>query len=810
MSGPPSRDAGFVQQGQVDWVAFAKTTVPLSVEVLARIQGAGVQAITYAGVLQLATRFKLPELGRRRVWDTIEKLKVYNGASNLLYFGFNHRSLFRNLTETVSGLKCIALCSSLAEMHSEMVAARVLSALWQEVGYSEDYEPSYHQFLALVKVCGGALATSPFSEIARHMLPSRFDRLSQLQCSDPRDIAKALHGLFSISTGDKKAITVVGGSDCAFIAAVAHWIFDFVVFVEDENGNPVFVSSVAGRPAQPMSAQVHIKYAETAQPKTVITQSTFVLGDPEELFISTPDKQLLLLRRRIPWECCLRKVFGEAFADLWQLQTSLGLVFGSLARIRRALAEGEVEVGRHDREEYFDFAEASYGQGFIDSVERIFPELRSPDVERHMQSSLSLSFVDAHAQLERSLLEICRGCQCSRCPRRNPRNEGPITCLLGLTLTLFELLVMVSTIQFDIDGGVALQPTFEGLRTLNVGIQTSMEKVTRDVIMERCDPVFQRWRRPHWVSRMQRLTRMLEDVLLIFAGPDYQGAGIFGGYGEGGQRPMKPRTAICRSGICVFIEGLTMMTTRADLLRRIHVIPGRIAQLNQRSTHAAARDYDAVLDIANWPVPTLESVNTIQISPDPTMRLPVRQGGNVPVAGQVSAHDENVYDHAWLPQGASITAEVVEPEEVGEIMFYYRVSTAKGDAIIPPGQATVNVLAGTGSVGCDGLRCTGAIRLEDTSVLKVKAGWAVQRCLATEMRESRAVCFDWTGPRMSDVGRLVALGAIQEPTSGREGPEASFILHRHECMSCCMQQVLRLRTLCRNWYDDQQFVCHII
>jgi len=155
MSTPPTNDVGFVQQGQVDWVAFAKAAPPFAIEVLGRIQAAGVHAMTFAAILQLTACFKLSARGRDRLWDAISKLRAYNRASNILFFGFGHRSFFRTLTESVSGLKTIALCSCLAEMHSETIAPRILSAFWHEVGYPEHTEPSHQQFLALIKACGG-------------------------------------------------------------------------------------------------------------------------------------------------------------------------------------------------------------------------------------------------------------------------------------------------------------------------------------------------------------------------------------------------------------------------------------------------------------------------------------------------------------------------------------------------------------------------------------------------------------------------------------------------------------------------------
>jgi hypothetical protein len=418
MSSPPTSDVGFVQQGQVDWVAFGKTIVPLSIDVLARLQGAGVQPITYAGALQLTTSFSLPERGQQRLWDVINRLKCYNSASNLLYFGFGHRSFFRILTETVSGLKCIALCSCVAETHSETVAARILSALWHELGYPEDFEPSIPQFRALIKACGGALASSPFPEIINRMFPSVRDWKSGDRCSEPKDVAKALTGLFDISMGRKKSIAIVGGGDGAFIAAIAYWIFNLSIYVEDCEGNTVFSSSVTNLPVQPGSAQVYVRFADLEQSHGIaISQSTYLLNDPRDLLHFTPNEQLLHIRRRVPWDRCLEDTFGNAFNDFMKLRTAVWKILGSFARISMALAEGEADVGDYSRKYFFEFSEASYGQGFINSVLILLPELAGPDMRNRMQSVLSLSFSEAQSYLEESVLTFQCSCSCFQCGR---------------------------------------------------------------------------------------------------------------------------------------------------------------------------------------------------------------------------------------------------------------------------------------------------------------------------------------------------------------------------------------------------------
>ena len=163
----------------------------------------------------------------------------------MLYFGFGHRSFLRFLSESVSGLKCLALCSCLAEMHSQDVAARILAALWKTSGYPEEFEPSFSQFKSLVSACSGAVTKSPFPELAGHMFgPYRdFIRGYNRDCSEPEDTTRTLLALFEVSTGVRDRITVLGGAECGFIAALSHWLIDLETYVEDNRGTCLFASS---------------------------------------------------------------------------------------------------------------------------------------------------------------------------------------------------------------------------------------------------------------------------------------------------------------------------------------------------------------------------------------------------------------------------------------------------------------------------------------------------------------------------------------------------------------------------------------
>lgn len=59
-NGAPS----FMQQGQVDWVAFGNTMWSASTAMLQRFASSGIQPVTYGAGLALAGQFKMSNLGR--------------------------------------------------------------------------------------------------------------------------------------------------------------------------------------------------------------------------------------------------------------------------------------------------------------------------------------------------------------------------------------------------------------------------------------------------------------------------------------------------------------------------------------------------------------------------------------------------------------------------------------------------------------------------------------------------------------------------------------------------------------------------
>ena len=106
--------------------------------------------------------------------------------------------------------------------------------------------------------------------------------------SQSRDWAKAVNAIFKISKGDLVGIRVYGGRDLAFLAAIAHWLFDLRVWIELPDGTTTFANC-----RQQEQAQVCLHYADTGKSEALLQMSstTFVLRDFETSLPATRTTQ---------------------------------------------------------------------------------------------------------------------------------------------------------------------------------------------------------------------------------------------------------------------------------------------------------------------------------------------------------------------------------------------------------------------------------------------------------------------------------------------------------------------------------------
>lgn len=306
---------GFVQQGQVDWVAFSKSTVSASISVMQRFSAAGVQPVTVAGGLALGSRFELGRKGAQNMDVALKNTSGVLGYDKLLYYGFGYSSFVNILTETKVRVNLVALCACLVHMHGVTVAADVLAALWKLEAFPESFEPAISQFNALATACAGVVTVTTFGHVGdimlgdiRKLIPGKsvLKGLFMGAISNAKDIAKALHGLFQVSRNSLEYIEVVGRANYTFIGAFAHWLLDLTVNVEDEVGTTIHQNS-----SNRETAQVRIRYRSLDQVSTElhIASTTYVFGNHYEMLVHTPWEDGLSLLIRTPWDCCLERVF---------------------------------------------------------------------------------------------------------------------------------------------------------------------------------------------------------------------------------------------------------------------------------------------------------------------------------------------------------------------------------------------------------------------------------------------------------------------------------------------------------------------
>ena len=673
---------------------------------------------------------------------TLKNLSGTFGFDKLLYYGFGYRSFVNILTETKVGVNLVALCACLIDMHGIPIAAEVLAALWKLEAFPEEFEPSMSQYNALATACAGVVAATVFGQIGDMILgdlrkqirPSSQSGLPRGSTSPSEDIAKALHGLFQISRGAQEQIEIFGGPNCSFIGAFAHWLLNLKIHVEDNEGTLIY-RDIPDREA----AQVKIRYRSMHQPSTElsITSTTFVLRDSDTLFPINESIEGMPLSVRTAWDGCLERAFWSSAKTLVEVYRTLGEFLGSTARIYAALARGEPDVGRFQRIYFGDFIDGTYGRGFVDSVGSIFPELgRLEDLRSTMLGALNKSFEQSLTNLQAAISSLTSLCECGfcsgqayRCLTDTPGECEDTYCVLVTAMTIVSLVRLVASLE--IHG--TIDPTVTGLQR----------------IYGQCDRRIQlhgRGRRsPLDLGSVLGLTLLMDSYDILSPGhlvADVQC--LFTGhspYFE--EKKSYCGTASSFNGICCYIEALHGLSSNAAVLRRIHVIPGRIQK--------GDREYSEVNDFTY------------------DLRLSLPKATLCPKS--ITLPNELRKDNI------DIKALVRENTSGSALQFSYEAAFQGTLALIHPGTFTQRVLRRTGLIKCSKRTCEAHL-VFPCSV--VQEGWG--ELPYTLSREEQPIkCFIWHF-RETDFGRCVAIAtaSIDEVIYIRKG----------ECLPCCTKTVI--------------------
>ena len=393
----------------------------------------------------------------------------------------------------------------------------------------------------------------------------------------------------------------------------------------------------------------------------------------------------------------------------------LGEFLGSAARIFAALAGGEADVGEFSRVDFAEFVYGTYGHGFAKSVGNVFPELGRVDgLDAIMLDASNASFKQALSNLQMLIDSLVRLCECNICKDLTNRHKMDTTdtmkdqsCILVTTVAINSLVRLVAgTKRHD-----KINPTIAGLQHLYGQCLQRIEASCRrngsptvsDVLGLRLNP-------DGPTGYPLSPAYLMADVQCLFTV----------------RRPTQDeihrnnyRTDFSYNGICCYFEVLHGLSSNAAVLRRIHVLPGRI----QRGD----REYTMVWDCA----PASQS----------QLPLPKVTLGAKTATLSSESRDDNI----------DIKALVTEESGGGQLIFYYQALLQDARVVrIRPGMLTQRVMERSGLVVCDKLTCNRDLVFPCQVICE---GWDVGEHRTTSGQP--AECLIWPF-REDDIGRCVA------------------------------------------------------
>jgi len=558
----PRATEPFPQQGQVDWAVLGKYTVEFTVDAISRLSKAGIEALTICAAKVIFNQVKL---GEQRVIDALENTKAFPSYGEALWLGFGIKHIVRSLSESQQGIACIGICSCMTEEFSTSTSAKILRELFELYDPPAELRPSLRQWYALIQACEGVVASTNFglilSELARICL---LDGHRNIRTSSaPKNIAKVLKGLFDVSKGAVEKIYISGGADCAWLAAVAHWLLGLRVVIQDQSGDPVYrPGNLKSTTAQ--DSQVIIYYGTSKPETSALVQKSYVVPSGRLLVtnLDIPEDDILL-HGRLNWSTCLCDTFGKQMKLLLKsFGPHTGACLGSAARIYEHLSCDSEQVLLSD--EVYAYGNGipglfSFGRGSLIQARDMFPELRdAPDLLHAMEISQGRSPEAAVKEFSESINSLRTRCKCSVCTE-NPGgrkwigNDDGKFCMVLLVYLLCNLIRLSSQIVFQKD--LPIRPSLAGMERMyshqKLPLSSGEEFDSIQILLRR------------WLPG----ETILGNAQILFTGradEDFREQGMIG------------VSASAVHGLCIYSNSLCEIAINPERACSVYVVPGQI------------------------------------------------------------------------------------------------------------------------------------------------------------------------------------------------------------------------------------------
>ncbi|KAF2972287.1 hypothetical protein GQX73_g1342 [Xylaria multiplex] len=457
----------FVQQGSVDWVDLAKAQVKLTVGVLSRLSRARIEAITYHAAHVIFFPAQFSNQGQMRVYDATQKVVSFPTLSKALWVGFGVKHIIHEFAATHEGLVCIGICAALTEHFAISHAANIVLELWKMRKLPPDYTPALHQWIALVEACSGILAPTDFpltlGRIMRYFLS---DGVSNIRAaSSQKSIAEVLYAVFEAPKKNIREVHISGGVDCAWVAAVAHWLLGFLVDIVDNSGAILWTS-----PQDLQSPGEHTKLVvlinAAAEQELQIIKRCHVLDGGQSLVPGQWDEETrrkMVSLGRVPWATCLVDTFGTPARKLLIHGQIAGWCLGSAARVFDAYMCNEYAPNGQLRN-VPPANSASTCRGFITATRNLLPELcANTQLIESMEIAAGKHLNEAQRNYTEYMSSLSSLCACPRCTETS-QDTGYRFCMVQLVPLICSVVRIFYHTRMSPDLPIA--PSIAGLEQL--------------------------------------------------------------------------------------------------------------------------------------------------------------------------------------------------------------------------------------------------------------------------------------------------------------------------------------------------------
>ena len=508
------------------------------------------------------------------------------------------------LGRTDQGICLLALVAALSDTYEPQYCGEVIFHLAALLNAPEEFTPSMNEWCRLVQACAGALSAADLGILAGHIIQKCEEaiktRISEtyqqnpdladysLDCfvqPDPQKLASTMLAIGDLSTSKLTSISITGGLNIGWLAALAIWLFNLEVSVKEEiNGNEIFSSSPSNEHKNPQVRFFLLTSpAQDSCGALVATNRTASLESLGDVVIQSP-YPLPPASGRTMWGKCLHSVFGGASTALQCMSHAFGTALGSAAKIFENCALGDWATRNladlENCDAGFDWHciylghPDTHGNAFVENTLRWFPELDNHKIRLTAAQALCAeNVVDRYGQAMEDLENQCSRGYCG--DEENSRGGASRNSTSACLLAVFETIVRISWLLARADSiQEGLHPTRNGIRKL---YERRVRKRGNHLVqLLACAAIEEDYS-----------SRLLDEAICLFT-----------------CMRQHDRNALASTscGVCVHLDTLQDLTLDSERLFTFHVIAGRI----EKSGHiyyGIFEEYSSTPDQGHLPAP---------------------------------------------------------------------------------------------------------------------------------------------------------------------------------------------------------------